>query len=140
MILSMGDGGRVVANAMRSYGRKVNRSVHLQAYVCAGIAPTMTRPVALAFQHTLMYQHGSAYDVPRESVYPIGLNDIRSYAKEAARLVFDYVGIALCGSEMPILCCNAMHTSPAVRRTRLACSLLFQHRRGPAWLNSITLS
>ena len=47
------------------------------------------------------------YDVPSEWVYPVRDNHrqdvIRSYAKEAARIVFDYAGIALCGSEMPII-------------------------------------
>ena len=41
--------------------------------------------------------------MPSEWVKPVRQNDIRSYAKEAARIVFDYAGIALCGSEMPII-------------------------------------
>ena len=107
MILSIADGGRVIANAMRSYGSRVRKTVHVQAYVCAGIAQTMTRPVVLAFQHPLMSDYPLNYDVPSEWVYPVRDNNrqdvVRSYAKEAARIVFDYAGIALCGSEMPII-------------------------------------
>ena len=88
---------------MRNYGKTLKRTVHLQAYDCAGIAQTMKRPIVLAFQHTLMKEHGLAHDVPGEWVYPIRHNDIKSYAKEAARLVFDFAGFALCGSELPII-------------------------------------
>ncbi|MFM7980622.1 MAG: hypothetical protein ACKPKO_15015, partial [Candidatus Fonsibacter sp.] len=103
MILSIAGGGRVLANSTRTYGKKVSRSVHLQAYVCAGIVQTMTRPVVLTFQHPLTHRHGLAHDVPGELVYPVRHNDIKHYAKEAARLVFDYTGIGLCGSAMPII-------------------------------------
>ncbi|MFM7981065.1 MAG: hypothetical protein ACKPKO_17280, partial [Candidatus Fonsibacter sp.] len=45
MILSMADGGRVLANSLRSYGKNVQRPVYLQAYVCAGTAQIMERPI-----------------------------------------------------------------------------------------------
>ncbi|MFM7983531.1 MAG: hypothetical protein ACKPKO_29815, partial [Candidatus Fonsibacter sp.] len=103
MILNIADGGRVLANSMRTYGKKVSRSVHLQAYVCVGIVQTMTSPVVLTFQHPLTHQHGLAHDVLGERVYPVRHNDIKHYAKEAARLVFDYTSIALCGSSLHII-------------------------------------
>ncbi|MFM7987431.1 MAG: hypothetical protein ACKPKO_49775, partial [Candidatus Fonsibacter sp.] len=103
MILSIADDGRALANSMRNYGKKVARTVHLQAYVCAGIVQTMTRPVVLAFQHLLGHQFDLSYDVPGEWVFPIRYNDVKQYAKEAARIVFDHAGIALCGSSMPVI-------------------------------------
>ncbi|MFM7988087.1 MAG: hypothetical protein ACKPKO_53115, partial [Candidatus Fonsibacter sp.] len=103
MILSIADDGRVLANSMRNYGKRVARTVYLQAYVCAGIVQTMTRPVVLTFQQLVGHQHRLAHDVPGEWVFPIRHNDVKLYAKEAARLVFDYIGIALCGSAMPVI-------------------------------------
>ena len=106
MILSLADDGRLLQNTMREFGKKVKRSVHLQAFVCAGIAQTMKRPVVLAFQHTLNSDYPLNYDIPSEWIFPVRANvkdPIKSYAKEAARLVCDYAGIAMCGSEMPII-------------------------------------
>jgi hypothetical protein len=51
----------------------------------------------------MLNPYGLRYDVPSEWVYPVRHNDIKSCAKAAARIVFDYAGIALCGSEMPII-------------------------------------
>ena len=101
MILSIADDGRPLPNSMRAYGSGVRRTVHLQAFVCAGIAQTMKRPVVLAFQYPLRSDHPLKYDVPSEWVFPARANmrqdPVRSYAKEAARIVCDYSGIALCG-------------------------------------------
>ena len=70
MILSVANDGRLLQNTMREFGKKVKKSVHLQAFVCAGIAQTMKRPVVLAFQHTLNSDYPLNYDVPSEWVFP----------------------------------------------------------------------
>ena len=58
MVVRLVDRGRLRQNSMRKISKRHTRNVRIQAVVCAGIRQTMTRPVVLAFQHTLMEQEG----------------------------------------------------------------------------------
>ena len=64
MVVRLVGRGRLRQNSMRKISKRHTRNVRIQAVVCAGIRQTMTRPVVLAFQHTLEQEGLKFYLLP----------------------------------------------------------------------------
>ena len=95
MIVQNSDTGGLLQNAMRKIGKKRTRSIHVQAFVSAGIDQTMKRPVVCAFQHPLFSDYPMQWEVPADWVYPVHGDQLDLYKHENTRVLYDHTGVVL---------------------------------------------